>query len=82
MVLSRKQQKAIFSKKTKSGKTITITKGRDFFQSKDVFKITGADFAGTDTQFTQSKSRAFEIANAKVESENKRFERLKKMKST
>ena len=36
MALSRQQQKAVFSKKTKSGKTITITEGRDFFQGKDI----------------------------------------------
>ena len=78
MALSRKQQKAIFSKRTRSGKHITITEGRDFFQNKDIYKVTGADFAGTDTQFTQSKAKAFEIANAKVKSENKRFERQKK----
>ncbi len=82
MALSRKQEKAIFAKKTKSGKTITITEGRDFFQDKDIYKVSGAEILGSDAQFTQSKARAFEIANAKVESENKRFEKLKKMKST
>lgn len=78
MALTRQQQKAIFSKRTKSGKLITVTKGKDFFQDKVVFKITGADFAGTDTRFTQNRARALEIANAKVRSENKKFERLKK----
>jgi len=81
MARTREQEKAIFSKRTKSGKLITITKGRDFFQSKDFFKISGAEILGSDSQFTQSRDRAFEIANAKVESENKRFETLKKMKS-
>lgn len=78
MPLTDKQRKAVFSKRTKSGKFITVTKGKDFFQDKVVFKITGADFAGTDSKFTNSKSRAFEIANAKVKSENKKFEALKK----
>ncbi len=81
MALTRQQQKAIFSKRTKSGKTITITKGRDFFQRKDSFRISGADFAGTDSKFTDTKARAFEIANAKVRSENEKFERQKKMKA-
>jgi len=80
MALSRQQQKAIFSKRTKSGKTIKITEGRDFFQGIDNYKISGADFAGTDSKFTDSKARAFEIANAKVKSENEKFERQKKMK--
>ena len=77
MVLTRQQQKAVFSKRTKSGKIIKITEGRDFFQGKDTYKISGADFAGTDSKFTNTKARAFEIANAKVKSENKKFERLK-----
>lgn len=80
MTLTRQQQKAVFSKRTKSGKLITVTKGRDFFQGKDSFKISGADFAGTDSKFTDTKARAFEIANAKVKSENEKFERQKKMK--
>jgi len=80
MALSRQQQKAVFSKRTKSGKLITITEGRDFFQNKDTYKITGADFAGTDTKFTDTKAKAFEIANAKVRSENEKFEKQKKMK--
>ena len=80
MALTRQQQKAIFSKRTKSGKTITITKGKDFFQDKVVFKISGADFAGTDSKFTDTKARAFEIASTKVRSENEKFERQKKMK--
>lgn len=80
MALTRQQQKAVFSKRTKSGKLITITEGRDFFQGKDVYKISGADFAGTDSKFTNTKARAFEIANAKVRSENKKFEKQKKMK--
>lgn len=79
MVLTRQQQKAIFSKRTKSGKTITITEGRDFFQGKDIYKVSGTDFAGTDAKFTDTKARAFEIANAKVRSENEKFERQKKM---
>lgn len=81
MAKSKKELRAIFSKKTKSGKLITITKGNDFFQNKEIFKVSGAEILGSDAQFTQSKDRAFEIANAKVESENKRFERLKEMKS-
>ena len=80
MAISRKQEKAIFSKKTKGGNLIIITEGRDFFQGKDVYKISGTDFAGTDSKFTQNKKRAFEIANAKVNSENKRFDRLEKVK--
>ena len=80
MALTRQQQKAVFSKRTKSGKLITITEGRDFFQGKDIYKISGADFAGTDSKFTNTKARAFEIANAKVRSENKKFERLKMKK--
>ncbi len=81
MALTRKQQKAIFSKRTKSGKLITITEGRDFFQGKDSFRISGADFAGTDSKFTDTKARAFEIANTKVKSENEKFEKLKKQES-
>ena len=80
MALSRQQQKAVFSKKTKSGKTIIITEGRDFFQGKDIYKISGAEILGSDAQFTQNKKRAFQIAKAKVKSENKRFDRLEKMK--
>ena len=79
MALTRKQEKAVFSKRTKSGKTIIITEGRDFFQGKDIYKISGAVILGSDAQFTQNKKRAFAIANAKVKSENKRFERLEKM---
>ncbi len=79
MAKSRKQEKAIFSKRTKGGNLITVTEGRDFFQGKDVYKISGTDFAGTDSKFTQTKKRAFEIANAKLKSENKRFEKLKKL---
>ena len=82
MALTRQQQKAIFSKKTKSGKLIKITEGRDFFQGKDIYKVSGADFAGTDSKFTDTKARAFEIANAKVKSENEKFERLKKQESS
>jgi len=66
--------------RTKSGKTITITEGRDFFQGKDIYKVSGTDFAGTDSKFTDTKARAFEIANAKVRSENEKFERQKKIK--
>jgi len=80
LAISRKQEKAIFSKRTKGGNLITVSEGRDFFQGKDVFKISGTDFAGTDSKFTQNKKRAFEIANAKVKSENKRFDSLKKIK--
>jgi len=71
MALTRQQQKAIFSKLTKNGKHITITKN-----DIDIFKITGDG----STQHTQSRDRAFEIANAKVKVQNNRFERLKKMK--
>ena len=71
MALTRQQQKAIFSKLTKNGKHITITKN-----DIGIFKITGDG----SPQHTQSRDRAFEIANAKVKVQNNRFERLKKMK--
>ncbi len=71
MALTREQEKAIFSKKTKNNKLIKITKS-----DIGIFKITGDD----SPQTTQSRDRAFEIANAKVDSQNKRFERLKQMK--
>ena len=80
MALSRQQQKAIFSKRTKSGKTIIITEGKDFLQGKDIYKISGAEILGSDAQFTESKKRAFAIAKTKVKSENKRFDRLEKIK--
>jgi len=72
MPKSKSQLKAIFSKLTKNGKHITITKN-----DIDIFKITGDG----SPQHTQSRDRAFEIANAKVRVQNKRFERLKEMKS-
>jgi len=68
---SREELKAIFSEKTKNNKLIKITKS-----DIGIFKITGDD----SPQSTQSRDRAFEIANAKVDSQNKRFERLKKSK--
>lgn len=77
MAVTREQLKAIFSKKTKNGMTIKILKGNNIDFHEDFFKVVGDD----SPQFTQSKDRAFEIANAKVRSQNKRFERLKEMKS-
>ncbi len=71
MAKTKSQLKAIFSKLTKNGKHITITKN-----DIDIFKITGDG----SPQHTQSRDRAFEIANAKVRVQNKRFERLKEMK--
>jgi len=77
MAKTKKELRAIFSKKTKSGLTIKILKGDNIQFHEDFFKVVGDD----SPQFTQSKERAFEIANAKVRVQNKRFERLKEMKS-
>ena len=77
MAKTKLQLNAIFSKKTKNGMTIKILKGNNIDFHEDFFKVVGDD----SPQFTQSKDRAFEIANAKVRSQNKRFERLKEMKS-
>lgn len=73
MAKPRNQLKAIFSKRTKFGNTIKIVKGDNIQFHEDFFKVVGDG----SPQLTQSKDRALEIANAKVRSQNKRFERLK-----
>ncbi len=77
MAKTKSQLKAIFSKKTKNGLTIKILKGDNIQFHEDFFKVVGDD----SPQFTQSKDRALEIANAKVRVQNKRFQRLKEMKN-